>query len=205
MLSVFIFGACSSDAPKSSDVEFIAPTSSAITSSAEENAETFDQPYAGLQNRTIKAVDPQRVDDLLAGKGAGFALAAELNSYPGPTHVLKMAETLELSSDQKSEVEGLFDVMSNDAKTLGQVLVSLEADLDQSFREGTIDQSSLIDLTEKISVIEGQLRALHLGTHLTMVNILSDDQITEYDRLRGYSDAEDGSTEMDHESMSEHG
>lgn len=31
------------------------------------------QPYAGLQERPIKALDPQRVDDLLAGRGLGYA------------------------------------------------------------------------------------------------------------------------------------
>ena len=29
------------------------------------------QPYAGLQNRPIKALDPQRANDLLAGSGLG--------------------------------------------------------------------------------------------------------------------------------------
>lgn len=161
---------------------------------------TNSQPYAGLQNRPIKAIDPDRVEDLLAGRGAGFALTAELNSYPGPVHVLKMAETLKLSGEQKREVQGLFDAMSIDAKVFGSDLVDFEIELDRSFSEGTIDQAKLVDLTRQISGVEGQLRALHLGTHLTMVNILSDHQIVEYDRLRGYSGAS-GDTMMDHSNM----
>ena len=43
--------------------------------------------YAGQQSRAIKSLSEQDVDDLLAGRGAGFAKAAELNGYPGPAHV----------------------------------------------------------------------------------------------------------------------
>ena len=39
---------------------------------------------AGLTDRPIKALAPERVEELLAGRGAGYALAAELNHYPGP-------------------------------------------------------------------------------------------------------------------------
>ena len=193
-VAAFAFVACAADTDSSTAPE--QPTAEA--------AATDNQPYAGLQDRLIKAIDPDRVDDLLAGRGAGFALTAELNSYPGPTHVLKMAEVLELSNEQKQEVEGLFEVMSGDAKVLGENLVALEADLDQLFREGTIDRAALVDLTGQISNVEGQLRAVHLGTHLTMVNILSEKQIAEYDRLRGYSDAP-ADADVDHSNMAAHG
>jgi hypothetical protein len=45
-------------------------------------------PYAGLQTRPIKTLSEQQVADLKAGRGMGLALAAELNGYPGPAHVL---------------------------------------------------------------------------------------------------------------------
>jgi hypothetical protein len=37
------------------------------------------QPYAGLQNRSIKTLSDQQIADLNAGRGMGLALAAELN------------------------------------------------------------------------------------------------------------------------------
>ncbi len=41
-------------------------------------------PYAGQEQRSIKALSEQEVAALLAGRGAGFAKAAELNGcYPG--------------------------------------------------------------------------------------------------------------------------
>jgi hypothetical protein len=46
-------------------------------------------PYAGYQQRPVKAPSEQQVADLRAGRGIGLALAAELNGYPGPVHVLE--------------------------------------------------------------------------------------------------------------------
>jgi len=66
-----------------------------------------EQPYAGFQERAIRALSPERIADLLAGRGAGYALAAELNHYPGPTHVLELVDVLELTPAQKSATEGI--------------------------------------------------------------------------------------------------
>ena len=74
------------------------------------SASVFAQtPYAGMQTRAIKALSEQQVSDLNAGHGMGLALAAELNGYPGPSHVLELADKLELSSDQRARVQSLFD------------------------------------------------------------------------------------------------
>ena len=40
-------------------------------------------PYAGLQQRTVKALSDEQLSDLNAGRGMGLALAGELNGYPG--------------------------------------------------------------------------------------------------------------------------
>jgi hypothetical protein len=55
-------------------------------------------PYAGMQTRSIKALSEKQVADLGAGRGMGLALAAELNGYPGPSHVLELADQLVLLS-----------------------------------------------------------------------------------------------------------
>jgi hypothetical protein len=49
-------------------------------------------PYAGFQQRTIKALSDQEISDLRAGRGMGLALAAEMNGYPGPIHALELAD-----------------------------------------------------------------------------------------------------------------
>jgi hypothetical protein len=62
-------------------------------------------PYAGMQSRQIKALSDQQIADLRAGRGMGLALAAELNGYPGPSHVLELADQLGLSPEQRSKVQ----------------------------------------------------------------------------------------------------
>jgi hypothetical protein len=55
------------------------------------------RPYAGLQARSIKALSAEQIADLKAGRGMSLALAAELNGYPGPRHVLELGEQLSLT------------------------------------------------------------------------------------------------------------
>ena len=59
-------------------------------------------PYAGMQTRPIKALSAQQIEDLKAGRGMGLALAAELNGYPGPSHVLELSERLALSPRKRN-------------------------------------------------------------------------------------------------------
>src|SRR5262245_1477224 len=64
-------------------------------------------PYAGLDSRDIKALSAEQLADLKAGRGMGLALAAELNGYPGPLHVLELADRLQLSPEQTRRVDSL--------------------------------------------------------------------------------------------------
>ena len=56
------------------------------------SAVATDNPYRDHTERPIKALSSEQVDCLLAGRGMSFALAAELNGYPGPLHALEVAE-----------------------------------------------------------------------------------------------------------------
>lgn len=145
------------------------------------------QPYAGLQTRPIPALDPERVTKLLDGRGAGYALAAELNHYPGPMHVLELARQLELRPDQEREAKALQLVMKDAAVPLGRRLVDLEMEMDSAFRSGHITPERLAALTSEIAGIEGQLRNIHLAAHLQTRKFLTQEQVATYDRLRGYT------------------
>ena len=96
------------------------------------------QPYAGMQARPVKALSDQQIADLKAGRGMGLALAAELNGYPGPMHVLELASPLGLSDDQRAKVAGLFDAMKQEAVALGERLIAAETVLDRQFADKTI-------------------------------------------------------------------
>jgi len=54
-------------------------------------------PYEGMQARPIKALSAEQIADLRAGRGMSLALAAELNGYPGPRHILELGEQLGLT------------------------------------------------------------------------------------------------------------
>ena len=97
-------------------------------------------PYAGMQTRPIKALSEQQMADLSAGRGMGLALAAELNGYPGPVHVLELADKLNLSPDQRAGIQRLFDSMKAEAVPLGARLIEQEADLDRQFAGRTVTQ-----------------------------------------------------------------
>src|SRR5882672_3601843 len=79
-------------------------------------------PYAGEQTRQIKALSEGEVAQLLNGHGMGLARAAELNSYPGPRHVLDLADELKLTPEQITELDHLFDTMKATALPLGREL-----------------------------------------------------------------------------------
>jgi hypothetical protein len=150
-------------------------------------AQTPAQPYAGMQTRDIKSLSPEQMSDLAAGRGMGLALAAELNGYPGPAHVLDLADKLGLSDEQRTKVNQLFESMKSEAVPIGQKLVTAERDLNREFAERTITPERLKAATAAIGAIRGELRNTHLKYHLSTATLLNSDQIRRYAELRGYS------------------
>ncbi len=165
-----------------------------LTSAAVANAQT---PYAGMQTRPIKALSEQQMADLSAGRGMGLALAADLNGYPGPVHVLELADKLNLSPDQRAGIQRLFDSMKAEAVPLGSRLIEQEADLDRQFAGHTVTPDSLRASTAAVAATQGALRESHLKYHLSTVAVLSPGQIQRYAELRGY-DSEAGPIEQLH-------
>ena len=144
------------------------------------------QPYAGMQARPVKALSDQQIADLKAGRGMGLALAAELNGYPGPMHVLELASPLGLSDDQRAKVAALFDAMKREAVPLGERLIAAETALDRQFADRTITASSLGEATRDIASLQGELRLAHLKYHLATLEMLTPGQAARYSALRGY-------------------
>ncbi len=143
-------------------------------------------PYAGMQQRQIKALSNEQIADLRAGRGMATALAAELNGYPGPMHVLEFADKLGLTDAQRQTMEALVSTMRRDAVKAGEELIMAEAELDKLFASGQADDTSLIDRMQKVSLAQGQVRLVHLRTHLSSRFALTPHQIATYAQLRGY-------------------
>lgn len=146
-------------------------------------------PYAGQEKREIKALSSEDIQGYLTGKGMGFAKTAELNHYPGPRHVLNIADELNLSEEQKAKTNIIFNDMKKKAINLGRLIIDKENNLDNLFANQQADQTQLKILVLEIAKLQGELRLVHLNTHLEMKRLLSAEQIQEYDELRGYGES----------------
>jgi hypothetical protein len=150
------------------------------------------QPYAGMQQRPVKALSDGEIADLRAGRGMGLALPAELNGYPGPMHVLEHADALGLTVEQRARTQALYEAMKAEAIALGERLVAQEAELDRAFATRTITAQALGETTAAIGATQAALRATHLRHHLAQVEVLTPEQVRRYAELRGYTDAGQG-------------
>jgi len=146
-------------------------------------------PYSGQETREIKAVSKDEITGYLSGDGMGFAKAAELNHYPGPKHVLELADKLQLSEEQRRKTQAVFEDMNLQAVNLGKQLVEKERVLDSRFAEANISDLELGQLVTEISVLHGKIRAVHLQAHLAERVVLTADQLSLYGALRGYQAA----------------
>jgi hypothetical protein len=150
-------------------------------------SENHQMPYAGQEKRAIKTLSAEEIQALLSGQGMGLAKAAELNHYPGPQHVLDLAEQLQLSAAQRAETQQIYDRMHQEAVHLGTLIVDKEKELDHLFAMQPVHADTLRNLTKQIAQLHGDLRLVHLQAHVEMKQVLSGEQIDEYDALRGYT------------------
>lgn len=146
-------------------------------------------PYAGQRSRDIKALSESEIKDLLEGAGMGFAKAAELNRYPGPSHALEHASALGLSAEQRRALEHLLGQHKAAARKLGRDVVELERELDGLFARRAASAEAIDALLEKLARAHARLRGEHLKTHLDTTALLTADQVERYVRVRGYASA----------------
>jgi hypothetical protein len=147
-------------------------------------------PYAGLETRAVSTLSAEDIAALEAGQGWGLALPAELNGYPGPAHVLDMADVLALSEGQRAGIEAVFAAMQAEARRLGANYIAAERAVDALFREGTATPNALAAAVAHAGETLAALRAVHLAAHLEVAPLLTRHQRHVYDDLRGYgSDA----------------
>ncbi|TAJ39512.1 MAG: periplasmic heavy metal sensor [Reyranella sp.] len=163
---------------------FVAAITLPLSALAQHN---HPQPYAGLDSRPVKALSPEQLADLRAGRGMGLALPAELNGYPGPTHVLELAGPLHLTPEQRARTEALVAAMKAEAIPLGERLIANETALDRLFAEKRATVGTLDTAAANVGTAQAALRAAHLRYHLDMMAVLTPEQVARYVALRGYA------------------
>jgi Spy/CpxP family protein refolding chaperone len=161
-------------------------------------SQTDKAPYAGQESRQVKALSEEEVQAYLNGRGMGLAKAAELNSYPGPMHVLELAAQLQLSEAQRAETQKTFERMRGEAVRLGRLVVEKETELNRLFAEGKVDADNLRLKVGEIARLQGELRVVHLRAHVEVKRVLSPQQVKKYDELRGYAGGEGGHQHKQH-------
>lgn len=144
------------------------------------------QPYRELATREIKALSAQELDDLRAGRGMGLALAAELNSYPGPLHALEHADALALSPEQTAGMRALMGGMRGAALAQAERVIAAERAVERLFSERNATRENLAEATAAAGLAWAALRAIHLETHIAARALMTEAQLARYDALRGY-------------------
>jgi Spy/CpxP family protein refolding chaperone len=156
-----------------------------VAATATSSAQTTS-PYTGQEQRAIKALSDEEIRDLLEARGMGLAKAAELNSYPGPLHVLQLANELGLSDAQRKATDSLYANMRQRTLSIGRQIVEAERVLDRAFANAAIEPATLRSQVDAIATLQGELRAAHLEAHLAQHALLTPEQISRYNVLRGY-------------------
>jgi len=130
-----------------------------------------------------------REKQYLEGAGMGYARPAERNHFPGPMHVLELADQLKLTGEQRAATQKLMETHKAQARGIGAELVAAERELELLFRGGNVDEATLARAARTTAALEGEYRLAHLETHRRMRGLLSEEQVKRYDELRGHSSA----------------
>lgn len=146
-------------------------------------------PYGEFADRDIKALSAAETEGLRNGAGLGMALPAELNGWPGPKHVLELADELGLSPDVRKAVEHIRAEMNAEARALGEELIAAERDLDTLFAapEEAGLEARLATAVDRAAAVRGRLRFAHLRAHLATRPLLTAEQRSRYEHLRRHA------------------
>lgn len=135
---------------------------------------------------SAQAVVPADREALLKGEGMGMAVPAEANAFPGPKHVLEFREELGLSHEQTTKAQNLFERMKSSAIAKGQEIIKAEEILFGEFHDRSVEDKTLEKKILKIARLRGELRFIHLHTHLLMTQVLTPEQVKHYNELRNH-------------------
>jgi uncharacterized protein (DUF305 family) len=162
-------------------------TSQPMQHGSMQHGTSTQSPYIEQLGSAVRGLSQEEVDGLLAGEGMGYARSAELNGYPGPRHVLDLASELQLTTAQQASIQPIFETMNTKAVALGQEIVAAEQDLSAAFEDKSISSTILQTQLSDLANLYTELRQTHLEAHLTVTPLLTEEQLAQYQMLRGYA------------------
>lgn len=156
------------------------------TMAQEDNHGGHSTPYSGFETREIASLSASDVAELLRGGGWGLALPAELQGKPGPSHLLELADELELTEEQVGIFNQMYEEMRGEAIAAGEVLIAAERALSDALAHDALSPTKLRELVDVSANARAELRYIHLSRHLCTTAHLTREQIHKYGVLRGY-------------------
>lgn len=126
----------------------------------------------------------QEVERLLAGQDGEYSRVAEFHGYPAPGEVLPLAQELLLSPEQIRQLESILASTEEAARATGSQIVHLEAQLGSSFGDRTVSSTYLHALSQRLGLLYGKLREIHLEGYIAVARILAPDQLERYSEIR---------------------
>lgn len=142
--------------------------------------------YIGEHNRSIKSLSADDIEKLKSGAGWGLAKPAELNGVPGPAHLLELKNEIPLTDEQTEAISNLYQHMKEQAQELGASLVDKEMKLEMMFQKRNYTKDMLLEILNDIGMVRSQLRYVHLSKHIDAAELLTIEQVKNYNLLRGY-------------------
>ena len=124
---------------------------------------------------------PSDKDQLLSGVAAGQTLLAEKNGYPIPQKIISFKDQLGLTKDQLKKITEMLTNLPVSVTVKGQEIVEAEEELNRLFESGTINEKMLRVKLERIGIMRGDLRFIHLQVYLREKQILS---VNQWERLK---------------------
>jgi hypothetical protein len=143
------------------------------------------RPYAGQQTRDVTTLSADDIAQIEAGASWGLAKPAELNGYPGPAHVLELAEKPKLTSEQREAVTEIFHAMKIVAIAAGKLFLVSERRVDAVFRSGKAARDQLPEAVMDAAMRRASMRLVHLEAHISTAAPLSEHQRRQYDQDAG--------------------
>lgn len=105
---------------------------------------------------------------------------AEVNNYPSPKKVLLFSKDLNLTETQKNQLRAILTEMNRKATEMGKFLINEETKFNKLFETNKINEGSLVYYTNKIGLLQGELRNAYLKAHFRTSRILTVSQLKKY-------------------------
>src|SRR5438552_15734668 len=140
---------------------------------------------AGAQGHQVAQTCASEFEKVVGeGRGFGLAFAADQNGYPGPMHVLELKDRLTLTADQEAKARELMHAMFTESRPKSARLLEAEAKLRRLFAERVADEAAVRAAVAEVERARTEVRLVHLLTHLTTRDLLTEDQRRIYHEAR---------------------